>query len=244
MANGAHVKVKEYVDTVKSQAEELILKGFPEKIVILNDLLATDQFQVEDVTKIHQDINIPIPEPISLNSHSDGPVPKKIKRELDNNIAGTPVLLLSNGPVPSNEKLKNMISVVKPHIKQLVEHSNVLKMWITFMIPKIEDGNNFGVSIQEDILAEIQSVESEAAAFYDQMSRYFVSRAKVISKVAKYPHIGDYRQSVKELDEKEYLSLWLVLCEIRNRYCTLHDIVTKNLEKIKKPRSSNNEALY
>lgn len=90
-------------------------------------------------------------------------------------------------------------------------------MWITFMIPKIEDGNNFGVSIQEDILAEIQSVESEAAAFYDQMSRYFVSRAKVISKVAKYPHIGDYRQSVKELDEKEYLSLWLVLCEIRNR---------------------------
>lgn len=23
-----------------------------------------------------------------------------------------------------------------------------VKMWITFMIPKIEDGNNFGVSIQ------------------------------------------------------------------------------------------------
>ncbi|KAL1462911.1 hypothetical protein WDU94_014713 [Cyamophila willieti] len=244
MANGAHVKVKEYVDNVKLQAEELILKGFPEKIVILNDLLATEQFQVEDVTKIHQDVNIPIPEPITLNSHSDGPVTKKLKRELDNDVTGTPVLLLSNGPVPSNEKLKIMISVVKPHIKQLVEHSNVLKMWITFMIPKIEDGNNFGVSIQEDILAEIQSVESEAAAFYDQMSRYFVSRAKVISKVAKYPHIADYRQAVKELDEKEYLSLWLVLCEIRNRYCTLHDIVTKNLEKIKKPRSSNNEALY
>lgn len=244
MANGAHVKVKEYVDTVKSQAEELILKGFPEKIVILNDLLATDQFQVEDVTKIHQDINIPIPEPVTLKSHPDEPVAKKIKRDLDNDVSGTPVLTLLSGPVPSNEKLKLMISVVKPHIKQLVEHSNVLKMWITFMIPKIEDGNNFGVSIQEDILAEIQSVESEAAAFYDQMSRYFVSRAKVISKVAKYPHIADYRQAVKELDEKEYLSLWLVLCEIRNRYCTLHDIVTKNLEKIKKPRSSNNEALY
>lgn len=58
--------MKEYVDTVKSQAEELILKGFPEKIVILNDLLATEQFQVEDVTKIHQDINIPVPEPITL----------------------------------------------------------------------------------------------------------------------------------------------------------------------------------
>jgi proteasome activator subunit 3 (PA28 gamma) len=51
------------------------------------------------------------------------------------------------------------------------------------MIPKIEDGNNFGVSVQEDTLGEIQSVESEAAAFYDQISRYFVSRGKIVSKV-------------------------------------------------------------
>lgn len=63
-------------------------------------------------------------------------------------------------------------------------------------------------------------------------------------QVAKYPHVEDYRQAVRELDEKEYLSMWLVMCEIRNRYCTLHDIVTKNLEKIKKPRSSNTESLY
>lgn len=48
------------------------------------------------------------------------------------------------------------------------------------MIPKIEDGNNFGVSIQEDTLAEVQSVESEAAAFFDQISRYFISRGKLI----------------------------------------------------------------
>lgn len=60
-------------------------------------------------------------------------------------------------------------------------------MWVSFMIPKIEDGNNFGVSIQEDTLAEIQSVESEAAAFFDQISRYYVSRAKLISKVLLTP---------------------------------------------------------
>lgn len=136
------------------------------------------------------------------------------------------------------------------------------------MIPKIEDGNNFGVSIQEDTLAEIQSVESEAAAFFDQISRYFISRAKVVSKVAKYPHIEDYRRAVQvfyflaqtirsmfsinflfvffvqELDEKEFLSLWLVMCEVRNRYSSLHDIVIKNLEKLKKPRSSNADSLY
>ena len=59
-----------------------------------------------------------------------------------------------------------------------------LKMWIAFLIPKIEDGNNFGVSIQEETLEEIRSVESEASLFYEQMSRYYVNRAKLISKAS------------------------------------------------------------
>lgn len=91
---------------------------------------------------------------------------------------------------------------------------------------------------------EIPQVESEAGAFFDQISRYFISRAKIVSKVAKYPHIEDYRRAVQELDEKEFLSLWLVVCEVRNRYSSLHDIVIKNLEKLKKPRSSNTDSLY
>lgn len=48
----------------------------------------------------------------------------------------------------------------------------------------------------------------------------------------------------QEYDEKEILSLWLVMCEVRNRYSSLHDIVIKNIEKLKKPRSSNTDSLY
>lgn len=162
----------------------------------------------------------------------------------DPEVSGTLVMALPSGIVTCNKPICDLIKIVKPVIRKLVEDSNLLKMWISFMIPKIEDGNNFGVSIQEDTLAEIQSVESESAAFFDQISRYFISRAKVVSKVAKYPHIEDYRRAVQELDEKEFLSLWLVMCEVRNRYSSLHDIVIKNMEKLKKPRSSNTESLY
>ena len=31
------------------------------------------------------------------------------------------------------------------------------------LIPKIEDGNNFGVGVQEDALAELRQVEAECA---------------------------------------------------------------------------------
>ncbi|XP_072949096.1 proteasome activator complex subunit 3 isoform X2 [Epargyreus clarus] len=240
------VAKKEYKDSLKQKAEHLIIKGFPEKIVKLNDVLEISNFKNRDLSDVHQDLNIPVPPPASAQNEPNSKRPRVDESEVSSNttIEGTRVYSLPNGVVPCNKRLCELIHLVKPHIRELVEDSNLLKMWISFMIPKIEDGNNFGVSIQEDTLAEIQSVESEAAAFFDQISRYFISRAKIVSKVAKYPHIDDYRRAVKELDEKEYLSLWLVMCEIRNRYCSLHDIVIKNLEKIKKPRSSNADSLY
>ncbi|XP_070503244.1 proteasome activator complex subunit 3 [Chironomus tepperi] len=236
-------KVQQYKDSLIKKAEELIVHGFPSKIVELNDLLATDKFAERNFNDVHQDLNINVPEPI-VNDDDEPPTAKRARVEAATDTTGTRVMILPNGSVKCNAPICEIIKVVKPVIRGLVEDSNLLKMWISFMIPKIEDGNNFGVSIQEDTLAEIQSVESEAAAFFDQISRYFISRAKVVSKVAKYPHIDDYRRAVQELDEKEFLSLWLVLSEVRNRYCSLHDIVIKNLEKLKKPRSSNAEHLY
>ena len=75
-------------------------------------------------------------------------------------------------------------------------------MWISFLIPKIEDGNNFGVSIQEDMLAEIRTVESEAAAFFDQISRYFITRGKIVTKVSFY--LFD-----NKLETQNLLRVWL-----------------------------------
>lgn len=57
-------------------------------------------------------------------------------------------------------------------------------MWVSLLIPKIEDGNNFGVSVQEDTLAEIQQVEVEATNYLEQVSRYYASRGKLITKVS------------------------------------------------------------
>ncbi|KAH8289624.1 hypothetical protein KR054_008139 [Drosophila jambulina] len=247
MPNDTVIKVQEYKNTLIQKAELLITKRFPEKIVSLNELLATPMFNERNFDEVHQDLNIPALPPVLVKQDpatEDGDHPPTKRARNDVLITGVPVLALPSGTVPCNKPLCDMIKVVKPIIRKLVEDSNLLKMWISFMIPKIEDGNNFGVSIQEDTLAEIQTVESEAAAFFDQISRYFLSRAKVVSKVAKYPHIDDYRRAVVELDEKEYLSLWLVVCEVRNRYSSLHDTVIKNLEKLKKPRSSNAESLY
>ncbi|CAL4122344.1 unnamed protein product [Meganyctiphanes norvegica] len=245
--DGIMKQVDEYKSTVKEKAENLVKKNFPERILEFNKLLEKSPFLCEDLHNVHSDLKIPVPEAQIINSH-DGDPPGGKKRKMSDNgedVSGTKVMVLPSGSVPINPHITEMVDIIKPLIRTLVEEANLLKMWVSFLIPKIEDGNNFGVSIQEETLGEIRTVESEAAAFFDQISRYYMTRAKLVSKVAKYPHIDDYRRTVVELDEKEYLSLRITLAEIRNHYATLHDMIIKNMEKIKKPRNANNiEAMY
>lgn len=119
--------MQEYKDSLKLKAEQLILKGFPEKICKLNEVLETPMFLNRDLSSVHQDLNIPVPDPILVNSNSD--LHEAKKRKFDNNatpIDGTKVMILPNGSVPCNKKLCELILLVKPHIRQLVEDSNLV----------------------------------------------------------------------------------------------------------------------
>lgn len=107
----------------------MLVKGFPEKIVKLNELLETPGFCNRKLSDLHQKLNVPIPDPILLNHSEDGPATKKLK--LDNNgeeTTGTKVMVLPNGPVPCNTKLCDLIHIVKPYIRQLLEDSNLVSI--------------------------------------------------------------------------------------------------------------------
>lgn len=140
--------------------------------------------------------------------------------------------------IPSNKHITQMVDTLKPMVSRLMEETSQVRIWITLLIPKIEDGNNFGVSIQEEALLEIKLVEAQAAEFISHVPEYFTNRGKALSKTVKYPQIQDYRRLVKQLDENEYYYLRTVLMELRNHYAILHDIITKNLDKIRAPRPS------
>ncbi|XP_061913243.1 proteasome activator complex subunit 3 isoform X2 [Entelurus aequoreus] len=209
----------------------------------------------------------------NLHDGIDGQNSKKRKLEEEDavdKVTGTKVFVMPGGMMKSNSNLAVLIEKVKPEIRTLLEKCNTVsvlavamegkpvswssacfflvpvqvKMWVQLLIPRIEDGNNFGVSIQEETVAELRTVEGEASCYLDQITRYYITRAKLVSKIGKYPHVEDYRRTVTEIDEKEYISLKIIVSELRNQYVALHDMILKNIEKIKRPRSSNAEALY
>jgi len=248
-------KLVNYKDSWKQKTEKLLVEEFPRKVLELNEIISTPQFSLDRVNEFAIDINIPVPRAQVIDEENCMPLKKrKVETTHSENAAdssttmshveGTPVMAFINGVVPCNRKIAEIVDVVKPIVREAVENVNKLKMWILFLIPRIEDGNNFGVSIQEETLAEVRTVEAEAASFLDQISRYYLTRGKIVSKVAKYPHVEDYRRSIQDLDEKEFLNLRLVLMEIRNHYSTLHDMIIKNFDKIKKPRTGSQNEIW
>ncbi|XP_038634495.1 proteasome activator complex subunit 3 isoform X2 [Scyliorhinus canicula] len=192
--NALRTKVDAFRERMTAEAEDLVASFFPKKLLELDGFLKEPLLNISDLATIHSDLNLPVPEPIMLTNSHDGldsahNIKKRKLEDGDGNCPGTKVFVIPNGMLKSNQQLVEMIEKIKPEIRTLMEKCNTVKMWVQLLIPRIEDGNNFGVSIQEETVAELRTVESEAASYLDQISRYYITRAKLVSKVAKYPHV-------------------------------------------------------
>lgn len=122
--------MQEYKDSLKSKAEELVLKGFPDTIVKLNEIMETPQFHNRELADVHQDLNIPVPDPVVINN-SNLELPPAKRPRYENTTDGTKVMALPHGSVPINKNLTDLISIVKPHIRKLVEDLNLVSYLYT-----------------------------------------------------------------------------------------------------------------
>lgn len=60
-----------------------------------------------------------------------------------------------------------------------------LKCWIRVQVPKIEDGNNFGVSVQMEVIKAIDDLITPIRKALEDIPSYFEKRATAWEKVAK-----------------------------------------------------------
>ncbi|XP_039248950.1 proteasome activator complex subunit 3-like [Styela clava] len=139
-----------------------------------------------------------------------------------------------------NKHISKIIDVLKPEVRELIESCNTVKTWVQLQIPEIQDGNNFGVEVQEEILEEVRKVEDDCNTFLKTISVYHLTRAEMVSKFIKFPSVDDYVCSLEQLDAKEFVTLRLIALELRNYCLGLLDLFEKNMEKILTPRGINN----
>jgi len=138
-------------------------------------------------------------------------------------------------------EMKNQL---RKEANTLVDNVTTIKLWIHLSIPRIEDGNNFGVQVQEDILTNVIKAEENAISATDQFAKYHLGRAKIIAKALKHPEVEDFKETIYELDEKCYSDMLIAFKDLRNNYAVLYDLISKNLDKLQKPRSSHTSAMF
>eukprot|EP01098_Paradermamoeba_levis_P005153 TRINITY_DN2191_c0_g1_i1.p1 TRINITY_DN2191_c0_g1~~TRINITY_DN2191_c0_g1_i1.p1 ORF type:complete len:237 (-),score=82.32 TRINITY_DN2191_c0_g1_i1:272-982(-) len=214
-------KVLKLKSDIAENAQLILHKKMPEKIFHLSDLLKNTplfNYNFAEARKY-----------IEFNDVTVSGTSKKRKSEDDGTVT----------EIPSNKLIIDMLHLLKKEILELTEMINSVKLWIQLNIPRIEDGNNFGVGIQEETVSELGRVEESSFTLLESINKYFIHRAKLVSKLLKHPEIEDYKQSVIELDEKQYIYLRLTCLDLRNSFAILYDMITKNLDKIKTPRPHN-----
>ncbi|CAG5895774.1 unnamed protein product [Menidia menidia] len=250
-------QVDDFCQKLSKEAEELVSSFFPQKIEQLQMLLKTS-FNCDDLASLKAPLDIPIPDPAKEEAKrkkkeekeaEEGKKDKDSDKEED---SGPPC-----GPICSNERVESLLREVS--------------MWVQLQIPRIEDGNNFGVDVQEKVFKLLTNTRTKIEAYQTQISKYYNERGDAVAKASKLSHVGDYRQLVHELDQYQYCELRLVILDIRNTYglldsikapylgialcltltvcfsslqSELFDIINKNYDKIKKPRGDGKALIY
>lgn len=145
---------------------------------------------------------------------------------------------------PCNAAIKQIEEKLRPFAEHLTEVSSVLKLWVIVHVPRVEDGHNFGVSVQEEVLNEVSGNIETEVHFAETLQDYYLTRAHMVKRILKYPHIEDYRDSVRMLDEKQFTTLRWQALTYRECYVKMHRKVTLNIDKVRHPRPVSSSNMY
>jgi len=219
---------------LKEKSIHIINEIFPKKALELSNSLENDPIFKYDIDQLTQ-----LFEEEQRTAEEEN---RKKRRKINEDES------VDVGNVSSDFSLNDIISKTKISLKkeaaELLKYLTSVRLWIQLNVPRIEDGNNFGVQVQEDMIHDIGKAEENTFSSIDLLTKYHVTRGKMLSKCLKYPQVQDYKESIKEIDQKYYTDIITGMRDIRNHYAGLYDSIQKNLEKIVKPRSSHTAAMF
>ncbi|XP_074549461.1 proteasome activator complex subunit 2 [Halichoeres trimaculatus] len=237
ISSASATQVENFRQSLFQEVETLFSSLLPQKIIQLDALLRDDAFNVTDMSCLQAPLDIPIPDP---------PSPEDEEMETDENDDDekkkkkTPKC----GFIKGNEKILALVERVKPEVVALREAIILVSSWIQHLIPKIEDGNDFGVAIQEKILERITAVRTKVETFLSLINKYFTERGDAVAKASKETHVMDYRLMVHEKDHNIYSEIRMILFDIRGFYAELYDVISKNLDKVTNPKGEEKPSMY
>jgi len=251
MDKGLKKQLDDFHSKTAAVAEDVLFNKFPRKVLELQELIvsASSPSSPFHFSNLVTDVTV-YPSP----TVSDEPESKKRKLgdsapngRTSHDSAGashTDAGARFTNHIVANQHVQKVHDILKKECEELADSIDKVKLWINLSMPKIEDGDNFGVQIQEEVLNELHRSQESAYNLRDAARQCHVNRAKLCSKIIKYPHVEDYALALKEHDQKQLYVAKQNLHDIRNVYAILTDIMHKNIGKLRTPKGNNATGMY
>jgi len=241
-------------ETVRANALEIVLRTLPQKLVSLEKMLKTDPRLNRTCEEVDAVFRKDLAEARKKVAEAQLEEKKKKEKEEEEEESAAPAVPKkrkrdekedddekvsdSQMTMPSNQLILETTEILRKELLAMVSNVDTVKIWIQLNVPRIEDGNNFGVGVQEDTVSELSRAEDHAFALLESITKYYIGRAKLMTRCFKYPKLPDFEMAVSEADQKQYLSNVLSLVDLRNSYALLYDMIIKNIDKLENPRGS------
>ena len=164
--------------SMAKEAKELIKQYFPRKIKELEELLKQDLFKLE--FNVSKSTELSIPEP---PSGQECP-----KCECKCGKSCQCPLLYPNGPIDCNKLLQEIFDALLPHFNETLVTMEKIKLGLQLLVPKVEDGNNTGVEIQDEAITKVADLR-------DSVLSKFKAYANKITTRGLYIRVSVARQS-------------------------------------------------
>lgn len=172
-------------------------------------------------------------------------------------IAALSAALARSGPLSAPVDLESASALaasawdaLHAEVREMLEIATAVKLWLQLRVPRIEDGNNFGVGVQTELLGELSRAEDAALVTSEAWSKHLQLRAKLLGKAEKHAAAGReqaaaaYGDALRAADARQVRAARLGLQDVRDHYAVVYDALLKNMEKLLFPRSSNASAMY
>ncbi|KAF7307125.1 PA28-beta domain-containing protein [Mycena indigotica] len=172
--------------------------------------------------------------------------------------------------VRANTHLPQLHTILKRECEELIVLTDKIKLWISLTMPNFPMGDFThavsAVTISEfkfrkvrsgtpldlihplthatEVVGELARSQDSAINLRDSARNDYLARAKICSKLIKYPHVEDYALALKEHDDTQFYLTRQHLSDLRNLYAVLTDLIHKNIAKIKSPKGNGGFGLY
>ncbi|KAF1774702.1 EF-Hand 1, calcium-binding site [Phytophthora cactorum] len=112
-----------------------------------------------------------------VEQHAGERAPSKLRAKFAQSVLAAPAAVSSNGDVQA------LLTVVGDEVAQLMSAIQQLQLWIQLQVPKVEDGNNFGVEVQKYAYVHLKEALEKWQKTWDSLADYSSARATAVEKL-------------------------------------------------------------